>query len=435
MRRRTPLIAFAVLLAAAAWGWRSGVVDMDDARLDAPGASNVATLVPPSAPPARDPAPSPVPAVAPDAPPSVKPQAAPSFDVVRVEPDGSTVVAGRAEPGEVVTLRNGAETLAETKAGPSGDFVLDLSLPVGEHRLRLADAGNDLSDDAAVVSVPPAGRPKDLLVMMDRPGEPTQILASPSRPQADEPATPAPEAEPRLAATTPVPDPARGEQPSAIPRATLGVEAVEVENRRLSVAGAAPEGSRLNVYLDDKLVGQAGGTADERFIANAMADVSVGQHVVRIDEIGRDGAVIARAEVPFTRPDENSMAAIAPSVPPEAPRSTVPVGPDTDGAAAPSPTASAVSEATVTPSTGAEPAVAASQGPETVIQPALQAAQAKVIIRRGDTLWGISRRAYGQGVRYTVIYLANGDQIRDPDRIYPGQVFRMPDDEGRPPRS
>ena len=33
------------------------------------------------------------------------------------------------------------------------------------------------------------------------------------------------------------------------------------------------------------------------------------------------------------------------------------------------------------------------------------------------------------GSRYTVIYLANGDQIRNPDLIYPGQVFRMPADE------
>jgi nucleoid-associated protein YgaU len=52
-----------------------------------------------------------------------------------------------------------------------------------------------------------------------------------------------------------------------------------------------------------------------------------------------------------------------------------------------------------------------------------------VIIRRGDSLWRISQRVYGQGVRYTTIYLANRDQIRDPNKIYPGQVFGVPDDE------
>ncbi|WP_204270903.1 LysM peptidoglycan-binding domain-containing protein, partial [Escherichia coli] len=44
-------------------------------------------------------------------------------------------------------------------------------------------------------------------------------------------------------------------------------------------------------------------------------------------------------------------------------------------------------------------------------------------IARGDNLWQISRRVYGRGTRYTVIYDANQDQIRDPDRIYPGQIF------------
>jgi len=54
-----------------------------------------------------------------------------------------------------------------------------------------------------------------------------------------------------------------------------------------------------------------------------------------------------------------------------------------------------------------------------------------VIIRRGDTLWQISRRLYGQGVRYTTIYLANQDQITDPDLIEPGQIFGVPG-EARP---
>jgi nucleoid-associated protein YgaU len=47
-------------------------------------------------------------------------------------------------------------------------------------------------------------------------------------------------------------------------------------------------------------------------------------------------------------------------------------------------------------------------------------------VRRGDSLWRISRRIYGQGVRYTTIFAANSDQIRDPRRIWPGQVFVVP---------
>lgn len=52
-----------------------------------------------------------------------------------------------------------------------------------------------------------------------------------------------------------------------------------------------------------------------------------------------------------------------------------------------------------------------------------------VIVQPGNNLWVIARRAYGDGFQYTVIYEANQDQIRDPDLIYPGQIFRVPDDE------
>ncbi|MVS97669.1 LysM peptidoglycan-binding domain-containing protein [Devosia marina] len=55
-------------------------------------------------------------------------------------------------------------------------------------------------------------------------------------------------------------------------------------------------------------------------------------------------------------------------------------------------------------------------------------ASGKAIIRRGDNLWTIARRVYGEGLKYTTIYQANTGQIRDPDRIYPGQVFDLPEE-------
>ena len=48
------------------------------------------------------------------------------------------------------------------------------------------------------------------------------------------------------------------------------------------------------------------------------------------------------------------------------------------------------------------------------------------IVVRGDSLWNIARARYGTGFRHTLIYGANKDQIRDPDLIYPGQVFNLP---------
>jgi nucleoid-associated protein YgaU len=48
------------------------------------------------------------------------------------------------------------------------------------------------------------------------------------------------------------------------------------------------------------------------------------------------------------------------------------------------------------------------------------------VVSPGDSLWRISRNTYGAGTRYAVVYRANRDQIRNPDRIYPGQVFVLP---------
>jgi hypothetical protein len=50
----------------------------------------------------------------------------------------------------------------------------------------------------------------------------------------------------------------------------------------------------------------------------------------------------------------------------------------------------------------------------------------EVTIVRGNSLWRIARRIYGQGTMYTVIFEANKAQIKDPDMIYPGQVFTLP---------
>ncbi|HBK90185.1 MAG TPA: peptidoglycan-binding protein LysM [Parvularcula sp.] len=56
----------------------------------------------------------------------------------------------------------------------------------------------------------------------------------------------------------------------------------------------------------------------------------------------------------------------------------------------------------------------------------------RVIVQPGNSLWRIARRVYGKGVQYTVIYEANADQIRDPDLIYPGQIFEVPEGEAAP---
>lgn len=57
----------------------------------------------------------------------------------------------------------------------------------------------------------------------------------------------------------------------------------------------------------------------------------------------------------------------------------------------------------------------------------IQLRDGRVIVQPGNSLWRIARRAYGQGAQYTIIYAANAAQIRNPDLIYPGQIFDVPE--------
>ena len=53
-------------------------------------------------------------------------------------------------------------------------------------------------------------------------------------------------------------------------------------------------------------------------------------------------------------------------------------------------------------------------------------AENAIVVQPGNSLWRISRRFYGRGVLYTLIFKANNSQISDPDLIYPGQIFDIP---------
>ena len=73
--------------------------------------------------------------------------------------------------------------------------------------------------------------------------------------------------------------------------------------------------------------------------------------------------------------------------------------------------------------------VQTAQAGDPAVRPVLRTGSS-VIIRRGDSLWKVSRRLLGEGSRYTVIFSANASQIANPDLIFPGQVFDIPEGDG-----
>jgi nucleoid-associated protein YgaU len=58
--------------------------------------------------------------------------------------------------------------------------------------------------------------------------------------------------------------------------------------------------------------------------------------------------------------------------------------------------------------------------------PVIEPRSLTTVVSPGDSLWRISRVTYGAGTEYAIVYKANRDRIRDPNRIYPGQIFVLP---------
>src|SRR5579864_6039255 len=93
--------------------------------------------------------------------PAAQAPSGPDFDVVRVRPDGQTVIAGRADPGASVTVLDGATVVATVTADSHGKWVAlpDKALAPGSHELSLtqaspAGAAEQKSANVVVVSVP-----------------------------------------------------------------------------------------------------------------------------------------------------------------------------------------------------------------------------------------------------------------------------------------
>jgi len=411
-----------------------------EGRLPAPAVP----AAPAAAPQATAPAAPATEATAPAAPAPAAPAAAgptaPTFDVVRVEGNGSIVIAGNAAPNSKVEILSGTTVLGSTMAGPDGAFVIVLDDPLkpGDYTITLHSTVGTVvtvSVQTAVVSVPKnaAGQ---VLAMVEEPGKPAELLTVPApetKPaapatgdQAAAPAAPAPAPAAQAPATAAPAPAAPATPPAAVAGPKIVVEAVEIDGNKIFVAGLADPGRKVRAYANDILLGDALTSPDGHFLIEATRDIPVGSYTIHVDGLDADGVkVVARAAVPFEREPGDAVAAVAPAE--TKPAETKPAAPAAaEVPAAPAPVAPA------TPAAPAEtPAVVAATTPPgdvpEVVSPKLEHADGAVIIRRNDTLWQISRRVYGHGVRYSTIYLANQDQIRDPDRIWPGQVFKVPE--------
>jgi len=274
----------------------------------------------------------------------------PKFDVVRIDPRGDAVIAGRATPGAEVTVYDGGDPLGTVTADRRGEWVYvpDKALPSGSRELSLNATGPDgsvtQSENVVVLVVPEKGR---------------DIAGNPAKQESEPLALLVPRqgvGGTRVLQKTSVPGGVEA------PGGELSLESVDYgDSGQIELTGRAKPDSDVLVYLDNDPIGTVRADSDGNWRMQPDESVTPGVYTLRVDQ-SVAGDVTARLELPFSRAE-----------------------PLTDFAS-----------------------------------------EAFVIVQPGNSLWRIARRTYGTGMRYTVIYTANLDQIRDPDLIYPGQVFAIP---------
>ena len=272
---------------------------------------------------------------------------APSFDVVRVEPNGDAVIAGRAPPGWEVIVRDGDEIVGRVTANSRGEWVLlpDKRFQPGSRELRLS-----------------ARAPDGSVVESDR----IVALAVPERRARSDPAAAPPP--PPLAVELPKSGTGQakilqGPRPPPEDAPVLAIDIIEFDGEgNMVIAGRAGPGSTVRVYLGERYLGEGVAQSDGAWRLVPEYRIRPGSFTLWAVELDNAGSAIARVEVSFNH---------------GGPVANWPEG-------------------------------------------------REIIIVHGHTLWWIARRLYGRGERYAVIFEANRATIRDPDLIYPGQKFSLP---------
>lgn len=322
----------------------------------------------------------------------------PRFDEVRRDPDGMTVIAGRAAPGsEVHVMSNGTE-IATALADGAGKFatlailppdgmgqILSLEGMSGKNPVRSveevilapmgavsvapaqASAADAISDTAQTVTETPVPEVQSAAAEDVATGsDPMPAGTDATTPQIPE------AADDTVALLKSTPDGVEllsGSAPK--PTKAIALDTITYSQQgEVSLAGRAQtQGRSVQVYLDNAAVGTLPVDAEGRWRGD-IEDVTAGIYTLRVDELNHVGDVISRVETPFKRESPEVLAR----------------------------------------------ATANYDGPIKAIT-----------VQEGATLWAIARDRYGDPTLYVRVFDANRDSIRDPDLIYPGQVFTLPE--------
>ncbi len=349
---------------------------------------------------------------------------APAFDVVRVDGQGSALVAGRAAAGAAVSLRLDGAEVANVAADAKGQFAAIFNLPPSDSPriltlvARLSD-GSDLPGEASV-AIAPFGPPAAATAEgqpAPEPAAPAALLVTDAGVEVLQPAAPGADAVP-------------------LPAGQVTIDTIAYTPAgEVVLGGKGAAGAAVRIYLDNaEIAATAAGQGGAWRVA--LPGIAPGLYTLRADQIAADGKVASRFETPFRRETPEALAAalkpraagipVAPGAKPPAVSASAPGTGEAAAADAPAADAPAGAPAPLTATTGAGQAGTAPIPVTGDAAPGGAAAPVSVTVQPGFTLWGIAREQFGDGTLYVQVYDANRDRIRDPDLIYPGQVFSLP---------
>ena len=386
---------------------------------------------PPAAVAAVEPAAEPAAALAPAAAPEAAPEP-PRFELVRVETDGAATVAGMAAPGVRVSVRLDGAEVASAQADGTGQFAALLTLapsPVPRLlSLAMEWQGGEIAGTETVAVAPVAG--PEVVAAVEAP-------AAPVAESAPEPPAALLVTEEGVKVLQP------GTEVPAELQANVSIDSVAYTPEGLVQVGGRGQGAALvRLYLDGAPLAEVPVGADGQW-GLTLPDMAPGIYTLRADQLDAEGKVTSRFETPFKRETPEALAAVLtpPAAPePQAEPAPIPAPAAAPEAAAPEPQAAPVPAAAPQPAPQPEAVAAAPAAPPAAPQPAAVAEAAApeappappppvtVTVQPGFTLWGIAEEKFGDGVLYVQVFEANRDKIRDPDLIYPGQIFTMPGD-------
>lgn len=362
----------------------------------------------------------------------------PTFDIVRVEPDGSTLVAGRGAPNSTIILKSDEKNIGEAVASETGEWVIVVDEPIKNATATLSLLGM-MPDGTTVES------PATVDIAMRKEAEPA-AKATPTTDTAAEEKTNEEKTVVKLAdanikaVETVVKPTAKVLEQSAdiveeikIPATEIATEntapledktplvVVSEEGKATKILQGAGTGSENNemtfnsmdynnkgeiifsgdakpneivrVYVNNKFVGEAKADAAGRWALDKGYIMQAGPNEMRFDQVDATGIVLSRRETSINMPELDQA------------------------------TAAKTAETVVT----ANSDDITPKALETKDAEIIETKAGRAIIIWGDNLWNISRKIYGKGELYTTIFKANKDQIRNPDLIYPGQVFLLPE--------